>query len=201
MPTLQQDKNFMLSIEYVRKWVERRGGLPPGPPKEDDPRFAAKRVRRRYDIRSPAWDFRAEISKGYNDNIWVSDWYTTTEPAEAVAWCTEQFRVHPKARIWMSCRDRTGQYSFSKAKLPSLKNMDELFQILPPLPPDKNDPRFARRVAVLIQKHNKNTDRTEWALVSKKDHSKVLRWYGRTKPDAAAVLKDEKRVQYFKHRG
>jgi len=55
--------------------------------------------------------------------------------------------------------------------------------------------------AVLIQKHNENTGNNEWALVSKKDHDKVLKWFGAEKPSDAAVAKEEARVQYFKHQG
>lgn len=57
-----------------------------------------------------------------------------------------------------------------------------------------------RRIAVLLQKHNDHTDRKEWALVSKKDHDKVLKWFGAEKPSEDAVAKEERRVQYFKHR-
>ena len=57
------------------------------------------------------------------------------------------------------------------------------------------------KAAVLIQKHNDNTGQTEWALVSKKDHDKVLEWYGAKKPSDETVGKTEQRVQYFKHKG
>lgn len=53
--------------------------------------------------------------------------------------------------------------------------------------------------STLIKKHNKKTDRQEWALVSKNDHDKVLEWYGPKKPSAERVQKTERRVQYFKH--
>lgn len=53
--------------------------------------------------------------------------------------------------------------------------------------------------AILLQKHNKNTDQKEWALVSVDDHSKVLKWFGAKRPSQESVLKEEKRVQYFKH--
>jgi len=53
-------------------------------------------------------------------------------------------------------------------------------------------------IAKLVQKHNKNTDRKEWAFVSS-DGSKVLEWYGTQKPSEERVSKTEKRVQFFKH--
>ena len=55
--------------------------------------------------------------------------------------------------------------------------------------------------AVLIQKHNENTGTTQWALVSVKDHDKVLKWFGSEKPSDESILKEEKRVQWFKSRG
>ena len=55
--------------------------------------------------------------------------------------------------------------------------------------------------ATLVQRHRKDTDRKEWALVSKKDPSKILKWFGVTKPSEESVLKEERRVQYFKHLG
>jgi hypothetical protein len=53
--------------------------------------------------------------------------------------------------------------------------------------------------AVLKKILNKNTGIKEWALVSKKDHSKILKWFGSKKPNEEEVLKEEKRVQYFKN--
>lgn len=40
---------------------------------------------------------------------------------------------------------------------------------------------------------------TRWALVSEKDPSKVLQWYGTKKPSTATKGRSEKRVQYFKN--
>jgi len=58
--------------------------------------------------------------------------------------------------------------------------------------------------ALLEQRHNKETDREEWALVSKKkaDSGKhrVLYWFGTRKPSDDAVKKQEQRIQYFKHK-
>ena len=39
-----------------------------------------------------------------------------------------------------------------------------------------------------------------WALVSVKDPSKILQWYGSKKPAQSTKSKSEKRVQYFKNR-
>jgi len=57
------------------------------------------------------------------------------------------------------------------------------------------------RVAILVQKYRKDKDRKEWALVSKKDRSKILEWYGTSKPSKDRVNKTERRVQMFKHMG
>jgi uncharacterized OB-fold protein len=63
----------------------------------------------------------------------------------------------------------------------------------------KEHPEVAsKKTAILKQKKNKNTGKTEWALVSKKDPSKVLKWFGVTRPSKETVDKEEKRVQYFK---
>jgi hypothetical protein len=56
-----------------------------------------------------------------------------------------------------------------------------------------------KKIAVLIKKLNKNTGEKEWALVSKKDPSKILKWFGSKKPSEQEILKQEKRIQYFKH--
>lgn len=53
--------------------------------------------------------------------------------------------------------------------------------------------------AILKRKKNKNTGRTEWCLVSRKDPSKILEWYGKEKPSEKAVSKSEKRINWFKH--
>lgn len=55
------------------------------------------------------------------------------------------------------------------------------------------------KISVLIKKLNKNTGKKEWALASKKDPSKILKWFGTEKPSEDEVLKQERRVQYFKH--
>ena len=53
----------------------------------------------------------------------------------------------------------------------------------------------------LIQKKNDKTDKKEWALVSKSDPSRVLKWFGTKKPTKEEVYKEEKRVQWFKSQG
>lgn len=54
------------------------------------------------------------------------------------------------------------------------------------------------KIAVLIQKFNKNTGVREWALVSV-SNQKVLKWFGKKKPSKDLVEKEENRVQMFKH--
>lgn len=51
----------------------------------------------------------------------------------------------------------------------------------------------------LVKKLNKNTDKKEWALVSRKDPKKILKWFGPEKPSEDEVQKEEKRVNYWKH--
>jgi len=55
--------------------------------------------------------------------------------------------------------------------------------------------------ASLVKKYREEKDRKEWALVSKSDNSKVLKWFGTEKPSDEAVEKEERRVQYFKNKG
>jgi hypothetical protein len=55
------------------------------------------------------------------------------------------------------------------------------------------------KTAILTKKINKNTGNKEWALVSRKDPSKILKWFGPKKPSEEEVLKEERRVQYFKN--
>ena len=44
---------------------------------------------------------------------------------------------------------------------------------------------------------NKNTDKKEWALVSKDDPKKILKWFGPKKPSEEQVQKEERRVEYW----
>lgn len=58
---------------------------------------------------------------------------------------------------------------------------------------------------ILVERYRKEKDRKEWALVSRKPGKsgkrKVLYWFGTKKPSKESVQKQEKRVQYFKHKG
>lgn len=38
----------------------------------------------------------------------------------------------------------------------------------------------------------------QWALVSKSDSTRVLKWFGTKKPTAPEVEKEERRIQFFK---
>jgi hypothetical protein len=51
----------------------------------------------------------------------------------------------------------------------------------------------------LIKKLNPSTSKQEWCLVSKKDNSKILKWFGSSKPSNEEVSKEEKRINYFKN--
>jgi len=53
---------------------------------------------------------------------------------------------------------------------------------------------------MLVKRHNFNTKRKEWALVSVKDSSKVLKWFGVGRPSEGDVAREEARVEYFKHK-
>jgi len=53
--------------------------------------------------------------------------------------------------------------------------------------------------AILKQKKNENTGKVEWALVSRKNPDKVLKWFGVGKPTEEEVKKEERRVQFFKN--
>lgn len=56
------------------------------------------------------------------------------------------------------------------------------------------------KTAVLVKKKNEKTEKMEWALVSTKDEGKVLKWFGTKKPSKEKVDKEERRVQFFKHK-
>jgi len=53
--------------------------------------------------------------------------------------------------------------------------------------------------SVLKKKYREDTDQYEWALVSRKN-DRVLKWFGLEKPSKEQVAKEERRVQYFKHK-
>lgn len=59
--------------------------------------------------------------------------------------------------------------------------------------------RYLSRQAVLRQKYHEEKDRQEWALMDSKGE-RVLKWFGTRKPSDEAVLKEERRIQYFKHK-
>ena len=54
--------------------------------------------------------------------------------------------------------------------------------------------------AILRKKFREEKDRSEWALLDKKG-KRVLRWFGPEKPSEERVKKEERRIQYFKHKG
>jgi len=59
---------------------------------------------------------------------------------------------------------------------------------------------------ILVQKVDKKTGKKKWALVTRKPDKRtgkrrVLYWFGSKKPSEESVSKQEKRVQYFKHKG
>lgn len=58
---------------------------------------------------------------------------------------------------------------------------------------------------ILTQRFREETGKKEWALVSKKKSKggkrRVLYWFGAKKPSDESVAKQEKRVQYWKHKG
>ena len=54
------------------------------------------------------------------------------------------------------------------------------------------------RTARLVHKYRKDKDRKEWALLES-DGPQVLKWFGTEKPSEERVLKEERRIQFFKH--
>ena len=59
--------------------------------------------------------------------------------------------------------------------------------------------RMSDRVSILRKKYREDKDRTEWALLDSKG-KRVLRWFGVEKPSEERVKKEEKRIQFFKHK-
>lgn len=55
-------------------------------------------------------------------------------------------------------------------------------------------------LSVLRRKFRKEKDRTEWALLDSSG-KRVLKWFGEEKPSDERVQKEERRIQYFKHKG
>jgi hypothetical protein len=59
--------------------------------------------------------------------------------------------------------------------------------------------KVAKKIESILKKqYRQDKGRSEWALLSKKSN-RVLKWFGPTKPSHDRVLKEERRVQYFKH--
>jgi len=54
---------------------------------------------------------------------------------------------------------------------------------------------------MLKQKVNSNSGKKEWCLVSVSSPGKILKWFGTVKPSKESVAKEERRVEYFKHKG
>jgi hypothetical protein len=52
--------------------------------------------------------------------------------------------------------------------------------------------------AILRKKYNKNTGKSQYALLSKSNPDKVLKWFGVQKPSDKAVKEQERRVQFWK---
>lgn len=55
------------------------------------------------------------------------------------------------------------------------------------------------KIAMLRKKYNKETKKTEWALLSRSKPNRVLKWFGARKPSNKNVVEEEKRIQYFKN--
>lgn len=54
---------------------------------------------------------------------------------------------------------------------------------------------------MLAQRLHQKTGQKEWCLVSVKDPTKILEWYGKSKPTTEQVAESEKRVEFYKHAG
>lgn len=52
---------------------------------------------------------------------------------------------------------------------------------------------------VLKKLFREKTGRREYVLVSRKDPTKKLKWFGIKRPSSAIISKEEKRIQFFKH--
>jgi len=58
---------------------------------------------------------------------------------------------------------------------------------------------MTEKVAILKKKYNKETKKMKWALLSKSNPNKVLKWFGGRKPSKDSVCKEEEKIQYYKH--
>lgn len=54
-------------------------------------------------------------------------------------------------------------------------------------------------LGLLRQRKNKKTGRVEYALVSRKNPKKILKWFGTKRPTEEAVKKEERRVKGWEH--
>ena len=58
--------------------------------------------------------------------------------------------------------------------------------------------------SVLAKRYREENKRSEWALVSKKKDKtgkrRVLYWFGTGKPSDEEFAKQERRIQYYKHK-
>lgn len=59
--------------------------------------------------------------------------------------------------------------------------------------------------AIVMERYREETDRKEWCLISRKPDKRtgkrrVLYWFGAKKPSKENVEKQERRIQYFKHK-
>jgi hypothetical protein len=53
---------------------------------------------------------------------------------------------------------------------------------------------------MLRRKINPKSGKEEYCLVSRKDPSKILKWFGKARPSDDAIAKEERRVEFFKHK-
>jgi hypothetical protein len=60
---------------------------------------------------------------------------------------------------------------------------------------------MVNKIARLVQKVNKETGKKEWVLTSRSKPYRVLKWFGSEKPSKEKVLKEEKRIWWFKAHG
>ena len=54
------------------------------------------------------------------------------------------------------------------------------------------------KIAVLVRLHHPKRNRKEYAIIG--SHGKALKYFGVVRPTKEQVLKEERRINYFKHR-
>jgi len=116
---------------------------------------------------------------------------------------SEEYDKEIKSNWKVYWNQKNQQYDIQETEEPVYEGA-QVFESLPDALECKKDLRASLKflkISVLVQKKNKNTDRTEWALVSKSDPKKILKWFGPSKPNKEQIAKEEKRVQYFKNKG